>query len=140
MNHKDFYHRNGVKAQSPEELFDEYSWTDIEPLKELHGRKWDDFALAYVHSLRPTTIRVILHGATLNSIPGRVTVWLEDDNETIHNIEQEITIPIPPGFEDGHDMMVFLETGEHSDGATSHHGLDVEAEMVAALTKSIAGE
>jgi len=117
-NYKNYYDAQGVKPA--DDLFDRYSSTTIHPLPELHGRIWDEVALAYVAALRPSYIRVCQE-ATCDAITDRVTVWLYNDNETIRKIDMEVRIPLPDGFENGHDLRVFMETGEHATGAGTYY-------------------
>lgn len=59
-------------------------------LHYLWGRKWDELALAYVRSVRPTSIRVTTGEIKLDARTGRVTVYVDED-DTILWIEQEAT-------------------------------------------------
>jgi len=92
-------------------LFEEWSvqgHCSIEPLPFLHGRKWDDTALAFVHGVRPSHLRVVCGSAQCDAQPWRVTVWLEDDGETIFKISQEISVGLPEGIRSGHELRCSL--------------------------------
>jgi hypothetical protein len=94
---------NGRQGQ-PFVEWDCQGYTVIKPLPFLHGRKWDDIALAYVHALRPSHLRVVQGGAQCDAQTWRVTVWLKDDGETIASIDQEVAVGLPSGIEHGHAL------------------------------------
>lgn len=87
-------------------------WTDVTVLQFLWGRPWDEVALAYVHSLRPSLLRVIVAGGleTCDARPWRVTVYLNGDN-TIKKIvqEAEVAIGFVPGCRNGYELRCLLE-------------------------------
>ena len=92
------------EGQQPEfKRFPMGGFTIIRPLAFLHGRKWDDLALGFIHALRPSSVRVVKTGAWLNSSNWRVTVWLNAD-DTIRVIEQEVAVGLPEGIQNGHEM------------------------------------
>lgn len=76
----------------------------IEPLAFLHGKPWNDIALAYVHALRPTRVRVVQDSAQMNSERWRVTVWLEKDGVTINSISQEVEVGLPDNIRNGSEL------------------------------------
>jgi hypothetical protein len=80
-------------------------------LEFLWGKPWDNLALNVVAALRPTSLRVVGHNdeITLNSVMNRVTVWLEDDNRTIKEIDMEAVCG-GIGVNTGHDLMQKLRT------------------------------
>jgi hypothetical protein len=80
----------------------------IQPLVFLHGRKWDEIALGYIHALRPSHLRVVEGGVQCDSQMWRVTVFLENDGETIREIEQEVSVGLPEGIQDGYEMRCAL--------------------------------
>ena len=88
----------------------------IEVLPFLKGRKWDEVAWAYVHSLRPSTIRVGLRGHAMepDAIPWRVTVLVYDDGE-IHEISQECVVGLYGKMGHGHDLSLLLKGEEIPD-------------------------
>lgn len=83
-------------------------------LPELTGKPWDDLALAYVHSLRPTQLRVVQESAQLDAETWRVTVWLEEDGVTINKISQEVEVGSPDGCTTGFSVMEALKYGINS--------------------------
>lgn len=71
-------------------------WALIRVLPELTGLPWDEFALNYVHVLRPSKIRVSggkskSRGFTCDAHTWRVSIVL-DDNDIIKYIDQEVEI------------------------------------------------
>lgn len=92
----------------PDQLTESSSSMDLEPLTQLYGKKWGPEALSIVHSLRPSCIRV---GdiQTLDCWNDRVSVTLEDDNETIRSITMEVSVYLPDHIEDGHEMQCWMD-------------------------------
>lgn len=82
------------------------STVTLEPLPWLHGRKWDELALAYLHSLRPSWVRVIPAGQRPHQDPHlwRVTVFLDNDGASIRAIEQEVDVGLPDGIDNGDEL------------------------------------
>lgn len=95
--------RHLVEYQEP----DDTTHLDFEVLPFLKGRPWDQFSLNYVHSLRPSCIRVSKDGLTLDACPWRVTVTLEEDDRTIHQITQEVEVGCI-GAQHGHGLSKYL--------------------------------
>ena len=85
----------------------------IRVLGVLEGKPWDDLALAFVHGLRPSAIRVTKGEVTLDSWQGRVTVVV-DDNNIIESIEQEVEVGLPEGVAHGQALRVALKYGINS--------------------------
>lgn len=75
----------------------------VECLHFLKGRQWDDIALAYVHSLRPSSVRVTRGGMHCDARPWRVTVFV-DDSGCITKVSQEAEVGLPDGVEHGHNL------------------------------------
>lgn len=98
------YHGNGGEAynQNTDE-FSSFGFTSIPVLEFIWDRKWDAIALAYVHALRPSYIRVTTGNVHMDAKMGRVTVYVSDD-DTILYIEQEVEVGLPDGIEDGHSL------------------------------------
>jgi hypothetical protein len=99
---KDYHSKHAVDY----EPFRGTSYGVIEVLSFLKGRKWDEIALAYVHALRPSSIRVTTGAIKLDASKWRVTVYVDND-DTIRGIEQEVEVGIPeniPGVIDGHTL------------------------------------
>lgn len=113
MKATDFYTKHLV-AYDRENSFDARSSIDIAVLDVLTGKPWDDIALAYVHALRPSSIRVTKGEMTLDCNRWRVTVVIDDDN-IIKEITQEVEVGLPDGIEHGEHLRIAL-----------HHGIDSE--------------
>jgi hypothetical protein len=104
-----------VEYETPERR----GYTSVEVLPFLKGRKWDSVALGYVHSLRPSGIRVVGDGwCTSDAITWRVTVHV--DGDTIKNIEQEVEVGLPPGVVHGAALNTALKHGVDSAGVRSY--------------------
>jgi hypothetical protein len=80
-----------------------YGFTSIKMLEFLNGRPWDDIALAYVHALRPDSIRVVRGEEKMNAHTWRVTVYVDADDK-ITGIRQEVEVWLPDGVENGFDL------------------------------------
>lgn len=80
------------------------SYTSVEVLEFLRGQPWDDIALNWVHSLRPSMIRVVTGAETSDAKTWRVTVCVDESN-IIRSIRQEVEVRIE-GCEHGHDLQV----------------------------------
>ena len=90
---KDYYSTHMVLYEEPSE----YSYLCLDVLPFLKGMLWDDLALAYVHSLRPSSIRVTDGCIKCDSRVWRVTVFV-DENNIITNIEQEVKVGLLNGI------------------------------------------
>ena len=84
---KNYYHSHGIAYESPPNI----GWDCIPVLEFLWGRKWDEISLAYVHSLRPSSIRVTTGEVKTDSSRWRVTIYV-DDADIITKISQECEI------------------------------------------------
>ena len=81
--------------------------TSIPVLEFLKGLEWDEMALGFVHSLRPSMIRVTQGEATADSQRWRVTVVV-DKNNIIQEIKQEVQVWLPDDMEDGYSLRIKL--------------------------------
>jgi len=89
---KDYHHFCAVEY-TPES--EDRGWALIPVLQFLTGKPWDEVALAYVHALRPTSIRVVGDSEqSCDARTWRVTVYV-DNKDIIENIEQEIEVWLP---------------------------------------------
>ena len=70
----------------------EIGYTCIEVLQHLYGKPWNNEALNWMASLRPSAIRVSSGSVTLDACLWRVTVWLEEGDSTIRRIDQEVEV------------------------------------------------
>lgn len=83
-----YYAYNGCKYRKPES----WGYTSLEVLPFLKGEPFDLRALDYIHSLRPSTIRVSKTGEICcDSHAWRVTVYLDEDR-LIRKIQQEVNV------------------------------------------------
>lgn len=87
-------------------------YTSLEMLSFLKGRPWDDVARAYIHALRPSSVRVSDGMVTADSCPWRVTV-IVDEQGNIRSIDQEVEVGLPEPFGCGYELDQYLKTGEH---------------------------
>jgi len=91
LNPKDFYSHYMV-TYNPK--VPKIGWKTIKVLEFLNNKPWDEVALAYVHALRPSSIRVTTGGIYLDARVWRVTVYV-DDNDIIQSITQEVEVALP---------------------------------------------
>jgi hypothetical protein len=115
MNADDYYSDHMVEYKQPES----YGWSSIKVLEFLNGKPWDNVALAYVHSLRPSSIRVTTGCITLDSRIWRVTVFVDDDN-IIKYITQEVEVGLPDGVANGEALDDALNFGIDSEQVKWH--------------------
>ena len=83
-------------------------YTSIPVLEFLNGQPWDDFALCWVHALRPTKIRVVRAEETTDAYTWRVTVYVDGDNR-IESVRQEVEIGLRKQDRHGHDLNMELQ-------------------------------
>lgn len=83
----DFYSTLGVTYDNTQTC----GYLSIPVLSFLKGLKWGKEALAYVHGLRPSQIRVTQGECKANATLWRVTVFV-DKEDIILGIEQEIEV------------------------------------------------
>ena len=106
---KDFYSHHLVDYEH-DCAFAARSSMTIEVLELLRGKPWDDLALALVHGLRPSAIRVSKGATTLDSWTWRVTVIVDKDN-IIESISQEVEVGLPEGVAHGQALRHALKYG-----------------------------
>ena len=95
---KDYHSTHMVKYEEPQRR----GYTIIEVLHFLRGCTWGEEALAFVHALRPTSIRVTNGEEKTDARCWRVTV-LVDEGDVIRRIEQEVEVGLAPGWRYGQD-------------------------------------
>jgi len=96
-----------------EETFKKYNavgYTRLEVLPFLNGKPWNNLALNYVQSLRPSSLRVSTGMIHCDSCRWRVTVMLEKDERTIKNITQEVEVGLY-GCRHGADLNHVMKNG-----------------------------
>lgn len=116
--HSDSYYTHHMEAFKK---FNSRGYTSIDVLLFLIGKQWDDVALAYVHALRPSSIRVTTGMETLDSSTWRVTVVV-DDNDLIKSIQQEVEVGLPENVAHGAALKMALEYGIDSEQCQWHSG------------------
>jgi len=84
-----------------------FSSISLKILQVLYGQPWNNLSLNFVLSMEPKCLRVTTGKITLDSYPGRITVYLEKDNRTIKTIEKEVNIPVY-GSHNGNDLLCKL--------------------------------
>ncbi len=101
MQPEKYYSNHLVAYEQP----DCVGYLSLEVLPYLKGRKWDEIALGFVHSLNPDCIRVVKYnqGTKCDARTGRVTVQL-DENENIAFIDHEVSVGLPEGIRNGHEL------------------------------------
>lgn len=107
---EDYYSTHLVEYGKP----DCTGYLSIDVLPFLKGKPWDSVALAYVHSLRPSSIRVTTGLIKLDARSWRVTIYVEEDNITIRNIEQEVEVGLPAPLSSGAHLQMALMYGLNS--------------------------
>ena len=114
---KDFKSYEGKPVDSRQgqkfEAFNRLGGDIIKVLDFLVGHPWDDYALGFIHSLRPSTIRVVgpNEGVQLSALKWRVTVYLNSDRQ-ITCIEQEVEVGLPEGIDNGYTLATLLSNRE----------------------------
>ena len=88
-----------------------FCFTCVDVLPGLVGKPWDEYALAWCESLRPSAIRVTSDYVTLDSYLWRVTVMV-DDNNIIKRVSQEVRVASTLRAWHGSQMSRYYETGE----------------------------
>jgi len=106
---KDYCSNHLIKYEDPED----YGTTSIRILNMLIGKKWDEAALNYVHSVRPSSIRVTNGCTTMDSVPWRATVEV-DCNNIIVEVSQEVVVGLDGGFTCGEHLEMALKYGSDS--------------------------
>ena len=110
---KNYEDRQGIDY-TPES--ERSSYQCLKVLKFLYGRKWDEVAMAYVHSLRPSYIRVVggeVQEQTCDGCTWRVTVYITPEY-IIRYIEQEVEVWLPEGVAHGQALKNALVYGVDS--------------------------
>lgn len=92
----------------------------LEVLSFLNGETWNEIALGYVHSLRPSHIRVVRGGTQMDAQTWRVTVHLNKDDKTIDRITQEVQVGLPDQCAHGQALQCALSRGMDSPQVAWH--------------------
>ena len=84
--------------------FNGHGYSQIRVLQFLNGSRWDKYAYAYVHGLRPSQVTVITYDCpVVNNHPDRVTVHLRND-DLIDYISMEIAVLLPVNMGHGDNL------------------------------------
>ena len=102
MRGPDYYHDRQGKSYAGHE---QHGFTRLAVLTFLVGDPWDEIALAYLRSVRPSYIRVLktYDEQTNDHIPWRVTVEVNKENEIL-SIDQEVEVGLPAGIDNGYRL------------------------------------
>jgi hypothetical protein len=103
---QDYTGNSDGRQGKPFKHWNRMGFTIIHPLEFLHGQRWDSIALAYIHALRPSHVRVVNDGTQMDFQLWRVTVFLNTDSETIRHIDQEVTVGLPDGIENAYELNI----------------------------------
>lgn len=95
---KDYHSTHMVSYEQPERR----GFTVVPVLPFLTGRMWDECALAFVHTLRPSSIRVTPGEEKCDARTWRVTVVV-DEHDVIRSIHQEVEVGLPDRWRYGQD-------------------------------------
>jgi hypothetical protein len=96
---KDYHSTHLVDYDEPKTI----GYCGLPVLPFLIHHKWDEMALAFVHSLRPSCIRVTNGEEKTDAVLWRVTVHV-DYLDSITSITQECEVGLDPNFEHGFDL------------------------------------
>lgn len=117
------YHTTHMVLYKPEtEIFGHLS---VEVLPCLKGKKWDEVALAYVHTLRPTSIRVTTGEVKADARDWRVTV-IVDEQDIIQEVTQEVEVWLPEKVAHGAALDAALEYGIDSEQCQFYNDDEIE--------------
>lgn len=91
------YRSNHRKEWKPD---DAVGYTTMPVLPQFKGKKLDNSLVAYLHTLRPSSVRISEGCVTTDSSPWRVTVLTKkvDGVEIIESITQEVCIGFSSGY------------------------------------------
>lgn len=93
-----------MKYTTPQET----SGTIITVLPFLTGRPFDQVAINYIYSLRPSAVEIITRGETMDSKSWRVRVYIDSETNLIEKIRQEVIVGCV-GFDHGADLDRFIK-------------------------------
>lgn len=79
---------------------DAVGYTTMPVLPQFIGKKLDNSLIAYLHTLRPSSVRISKDCVTCDSSPWRVTVLTKDVDgvEIIESISQEVCVGFSSGY------------------------------------------
>jgi hypothetical protein len=114
---KDYHSKGGIPYEPKPKQF---GYLSVEILPYLKYRKWDEVALAYVHSVRPSSIRVTTGEIFLDGQRWRVTVTV-DKEDIIQEITQEVEAWLPDKVAHGSALSLALTYGIDSPECQWHN-------------------
>lgn len=99
-------------------------YSTIEVLSFLKGRLLDKVVMGYVHSLRPSSVRITTSGTTLDCRLWRVTIYatVRGKKQYVRAIYQEVQVALPKGVVDGQAMSDACKYGVNSPEVKWHQG------------------
>ena len=83
-----YIHKQGKTYERP----GSQSGLSLEVLPFLKGKPLNDLTFNYLLALRPSLVRIVLAEETIDAVPWRVTIYLEEDKKTIKQITQECNV------------------------------------------------
>jgi len=92
------YRSNHRKEWQPDDIT---GYTTMPVLQQFWGKKLDNSLLAYLHTLRPSSVRISGDYTTCDASPWQVTVFTDkliDGTEIITQISQEVCIGFSSGW------------------------------------------
>ena len=120
FNLNDFHGTQGAEyPKNRYEMFETFSSLSIPILEFLTGKPWGAIALAYVHGMHPSCIRVTTGIMTLDAWRDRVTVLI-DEHGIIEKITQQIEVGLPEGVMHGSALREALQHGLDSEQVKRH--------------------
>ncbi len=117
-------HYRGAGGKPYEHPRGGYSSCCIEVLKFLWNRKLDAVTMAYVHALRPSSVRICDGAHHLDARRWRVTVDVNKHDDIVERITQEVEVALPEGVEHGHALEHALKYGLDSPQVKWHRDAD----------------
>lgn len=110
-------------------------------LQDLWGRKLDEVVMAYVHSLRPSVVRITDAGIKLDCRLWRVTIWVEKVKRSrfVRRIEQEVEVLLPQGVAHGDALRLARRFGINSPEVKWHLDADGYAHTPLGYYKMLKG-
>lgn len=98
-----------------------HGYTTIPVLEFLWGEIYDELVLAWIHTCKPTGVRVTRGECTCDASIGRVTVFI-NEFDIIKKIVQEVQVAIPDYAEHGHGLSILTQKKIGKEKYEKHFG------------------